>query len=204
MILKVKARRSAHDPAEPWDAPYTPVEGEFYFRGRYAGHPFAPRTWDELPPVARDSLDAACGVNGLRRLLIIPSSVCLIGQGSRKVITPLEVLAIGSRAVGLWREKPKPGVKISIPVDALCAIEDVHLLLYGRLSLIAAGRRLTLRRRRPEHSLRADPGYRVWGKQRGRDDGRRELSPHTGAGPLELDEPVVFAGRRFFAALICA
>ncbi len=139
------ARKSVQDPAEAWEEPYTDVVGGFYFRGNYAGHPYVPKKPDELPAEAFELLHDHCGVEELGRTLIIPSSVRAIGQRNRRVITPQEVLAVGERAVSLWAEKPLPGVKISISLDELSAIEDVHILLYGRLSFVSRDQRLTIR-----------------------------------------------------------
>jgi hypothetical protein len=133
------------DPAESWEIPYTELDGGFYFRGNYAAHPYVPRKPDELPRGALESLEGPCGVEDLSQILIIPSSVRLIGLGNRKVITPLEVLAVGARAVGLWTATPQPGPKAIIPLADLAAVEDVHILLYGRLSFLSPDQRLTIR-----------------------------------------------------------
>jgi hypothetical protein len=61
------------------------------------------------------------------------------------VISPRSVLGIGTRAVGLWTEEPVAGVKVAIPLERLSAIEDVTILLYGRLSFISPSEKLTIR-----------------------------------------------------------
>jgi hypothetical protein len=61
------------------------------------------------------------------------------------VISPRSVLGIGARAIGLWTEEPEPGVKVAIPLERLSAIEDITILLYGRLSFISFDDRLTIR-----------------------------------------------------------
>ncbi len=76
---------------------------------------------------------------------MIPRSARLTGCGEEKVISPHSVLGIGTRAVGLWTGEPGPGVKVVIPMERLSAIEDVTILLYGRLSFISASGRLTIR-----------------------------------------------------------
>jgi hypothetical protein len=55
------------------------------------------------------------------------------------------VLALATRAVGLWTEKPQSGVRAGIPLEKLAAIEDVTILLYGRLSFCSAEHRLNIR-----------------------------------------------------------
>ena len=141
----IKVRRQAEDPAESWESPYTEREGGFYFRGIYAGHPYIPRTQEDLPAGAWETLGDKCGVKTLRQLLVIPPSVRSTGLGSGKVITPLEILALGSRAVGLWTEKPEPGLRVTISLDELAGVEDVQILLYGRLSFLSSARRVTIR-----------------------------------------------------------
>lgn len=135
----------AQDPAETWEAPYTELGGGFYFRDRYAGHPSVPKKPGDLPAGAFESLQDTCGVKELGHTLIIPSCVRATGRGNRRVITPLQVLAVGDIAIGLWAEKPQPGVKVCIALDKLSAIEDVHILLYGRLSFLSHDQRLTIR-----------------------------------------------------------
>jgi hypothetical protein len=61
------------------------------------------------------------------------------------MISPAGVLAIGMRAVGFWTEEPEPGVKVLIPLNRISAVEDVTILLYGRLSFMSFGQRLTIR-----------------------------------------------------------
>jgi hypothetical protein len=63
VIAKTRKKlRFAQDPAESWQTPYTEKEGAFYFRVYYAGHPFVPRRIKELPPGARETLQALCGI----------------------------------------------------------------------------------------------------------------------------------------------
>ena len=143
-LLLVQGRR-ARDPAESWELVFTEKEGGSYFNGTYASHPYTPRGERELPPGSWDALQASCGVDALRQVFIIPWAVRSIGLGNRKVISPNSVLAIGGRAVGLWTEKPTPGIKITIPLDDVAAIEDVTILLYGRLSFVPFGQQLTIR-----------------------------------------------------------
>jgi len=138
-------KRRPQDPAESWEMPYSEQDGGFYFRGNYAGHPCVPRNLEQMPVGAFDSLEGPCGVEELRQILIIPSSVRATGLGNQKVITPLQVLAVGARAVGLWAAKPEPGTKVIVTLKDLAAIEDVQILLYGRLSFLARDQRLTIR-----------------------------------------------------------
>jgi hypothetical protein len=133
------------DPAESWELRFTEAEGGSYFRSERASHPYTPRRAEDIPDGARESLTEACGIRDLSQMFIIPWAVRSVGALTQKVISPNSVLALGDRAVGLWTEKPQPGVKVSIPLERVAAIEDVAILLYGRLSFIPFGNRLTIR-----------------------------------------------------------
>ncbi|MGO9310842.1 MAG: hypothetical protein ACLQDL_17675, partial [Spirochaetia bacterium] len=86
-----------------------------------------------------------CGIENLRQVFIIPMAVRSTGLRNKRVISPNSVMALGARAVGLWTEKPERGVKVVIPLELIGAIEDVTILLYGRLSFLPFGDRLTIR-----------------------------------------------------------
>ena len=133
------------DPPEPWEAPFSLKDGGFFYEYRYAGHPFPPRSCSDLPEGAFAALGEACGLSSPGAFFVIPASVRFIGHRGRKVITPLQVLGIGPRGVGLWVEASKPCLAVAIGVDDLSAMEDVEILLYGRLSFLSASARLTIR-----------------------------------------------------------
>jgi hypothetical protein len=137
--------RRLSDPAESWELEYTEGEGGSYYRGIYDVFPRLPRCEEEVPPGALQALDSTCGLAGLHQLLLIPMAVRATGHGEQKVISPASVLGLGTRAVGLWTEKPQAGVKVLIPLDRISAIEDVTILLYGRLSFFSFTERLTIR-----------------------------------------------------------
>jgi len=138
-------RPRALDPAESWELVFSEREGGSYFRGNYASYPYTPRRKQDIPCGAIESLQEVVGLESLHELFIIPWAVRSIGLGNRKVTSPNSVLAIGARAVGLWTEKPQPGIKITIPLQEIAAIEDVTILLYGRLSFVPFGQQLTIR-----------------------------------------------------------
>jgi hypothetical protein len=133
------------DSAEKWEIRFTEAAGGSYFRTERASHPYTPRQEGDIPNGAKEALDAVCGIHKLGQVFIIPWAVRSTGTLAQKVISPNSVLALGDRAVGLWTEKPDPGVKIVIPLDKVAAIEDVAILLYGRLSFVPFGDRLTIR-----------------------------------------------------------
>ncbi len=134
-----------HDAAEKWELRFTEEEGGSYFRTERASHPYTPRREEDIPAGAMGALEAVCGIHELGQIFIIPWAVRSTGSLARKVISPNSVLALGDRAVGLWTEKPQAGVKITIPLEKVSAIEDVTILLYGRLSFVPFGDRLTIR-----------------------------------------------------------
>ncbi len=138
-------RASPRDPRESWELEYTEGEGASYYRGIYDVFPRQPRRDEEVPPGALEALDSRCSLDGLRHLLLLPMAVRATGHGGEKVIAPASVLGLGNRAVGLWTEKPEPGVKVLIPLERLSAIEDVTILLYGRLGFLSFDQRLTIR-----------------------------------------------------------
>lgn len=135
----------ARDPAETWEIRFTEAEGGSYFRAERASHPYTPRRAEDIPAGALESVEEVCGIRDLSQIFIIPQAVRSIGWLSQKVISPNSVLAIGDRAVGLWTEKPQPGVKLLIHLERVAAIEDITILLYGRLSFVPFGDRLTIR-----------------------------------------------------------
>jgi hypothetical protein len=137
--------RRALDPAESWELVFSEREGGSWFRANSTSHPYTPRRGEDIPPGAWGPLKDACGLDGLHQVFIIPWAVRSIGLGNRKVISPNSVLAIGTRAVALWTEKPQPGIRIIIPLAEVAAIEDVTILLFGRLSFVPFGQQLTIR-----------------------------------------------------------
>ncbi len=132
------------DSAEPWETPYTRLQGEAHYGG-ITSYPESPSSWEKVPAGALESLKEYCGIRELGQVFIIPWAVRSTDMGDGKVVTPTSVLAMGSRAVGLWTDRPVPGMKAAIPLDELAAIEDVNVLLYGRLSFFSRTGRVTVR-----------------------------------------------------------
>jgi hypothetical protein len=137
--------RGPRDPAESWELHCTGSEGASYLRGACDVFPYVPRQAEDVPEGALETLGDVCGFEGLGQVFIIPWAARSTGLGDQRVISPASVLGIGARAVGLWTEKPEPGVKVAIPLERISAIEDITILLYGRLSFISLGDRLTIR-----------------------------------------------------------
>ena len=137
--------RGSRDAAESWELRYTESEDGSCHRGICDIFPSTPRRTEDIAEGALKSLNEICGIEGLRQIFMIPWAVRSTGFGEQKVISPGSVLGIGTRAIGLWTEKPEPGVKIAIPLERLSAIEDVTILLYSRLSFLSFDGRLTIR-----------------------------------------------------------
>ena len=133
------------DPAESWELHCAEGEEGSHYRGVYDVFPRTPRRAEDVPEGALESLNASCSLEGLRRVFVIPRAVRSTGCGDQKVMSPGSVLGVGTRAVGLWTEKPGRGVKVLIPLDRLAAIEDLTILLYGRLSFLSFAGKLTIR-----------------------------------------------------------
>ena len=133
------------DPPERWELVFAEDEDRAWYRGIHDVFPRSPSRAAELPPGAGEELGERCAVEGLRNLFMMPWAVRSTGRGDQKVTTPESVLAVGTRGIGLWTAKPQPGVKAFIPLDRLSAVEDVLVLLYGRLSFVSRTDILTIR-----------------------------------------------------------
>ena len=140
-----RSRHAPCDPPEPWETPYTGQDGGEYFRAMRTPHPFVPASRDEAPDGALEALAEPCGVEDLGQLFIIPPCVRMTGWRAESVMTPLRVAALGTRAVGLWTAEPMPGLRAMIGIDTLAYIEDIHILLYGKLSFFARESRISIR-----------------------------------------------------------
>ncbi len=141
-------RNNSHrqpDPAESWELDRSESAADSSSRGIYDVFPRTPRTAEDLPEGALETLNRGCSLGGLEQLFVIPRATRSTGCGDQKVTSPRCVLGMGTRAVGLWTEEPERGMKVLIPLDRIGAIEDVTILLYGRLSFFSFAERLTIR-----------------------------------------------------------
>jgi hypothetical protein len=137
--------RGPRDAAESWELRCSESEGREYLRGACDVFPYVPRRPEDVPTGALESLGEVCGFEALRQVFIIPWAARSTGFADQRVLTPGSVLGIGARAVALWTDRPEPGIKVAIPLERLSAIEDITILLYGRLSFLSLGDRLTIR-----------------------------------------------------------
>ena len=134
------------DPPERWE---TPLAGDAVV-GRAvdgADHPYVPLRWQDVPAGATQALQAACGAWRLDQLFVVPASARrLVGRRDRWVATPAQVLGLADGGAALWVDTdPERGVVTALALDELAAIAHVQILLHARLTLLAPGRRLTLR-----------------------------------------------------------
>ncbi len=134
------------DPPERWE---TPLAGDAAV-GRAVGgadHPYVPLRWQDVPAGAAQALQAACGAWRLHQLFVVPASARRLGgRRDRWVATPAQVLGLADGGAALWVDTdPEPGVLAALALDELAAIDHVQILLHARLTLLAPGRRLTVR-----------------------------------------------------------
>jgi hypothetical protein len=80
-----------------------------------------------LPDEAYQDLSVTVGRLGMEDVLAIPPAARLVDRlRYRSLYVPLQVAAIGDRAVGLWvRALPTPGVRVQVPVSRISAIETL-------------------------------------------------------------------------------
>src|SRR5512147_2419419 len=109
-IMSGAASHRPRDPAERWEIDCGEPGASSSPRGIYDIFPRTPRRAEDLPGGALEALNKGCSLEGLDQLFVIPRAVRSTGHGDQRVISPLCVLGIGTRAVGLWTEEPEPGM----------------------------------------------------------------------------------------------
>ena len=168
--LRRPGRHPIQDPPEPWERELSRAALSRLGRGPTGRHPYRPLREADAPASAVAALAAACGATELRRLLVIPASVRPITAGRRWrwVSTPTQVLGLGTRGVGLWVARSDDGgpatvpsersgglrlvmadldgeIRETIPLRDLAFVEDIRILLSGRLTFVAQDRALRVR-----------------------------------------------------------
>lgn len=139
-------RGRVDDPPEPWEGPIPTALADRFRRDSMLDHPYHPRDVDDAPAGSLAALSAAAGHIRLPQVVVLPETVRSIAGDGRKVRVPDQALAAGTQGVALWAAgPPQPGVRVVIRHEELEAVEDIHILLYGRLSLFGGGKRLTVR-----------------------------------------------------------
>ena len=142
-----RSRPPVDDPPEAWEVKDTPIDWEFWGKDKSVRHPFVPFSSTEVPEGAFEDLTNACGVTELRRLFVIPRNVrrAWVDSHPAHVFTPTHVLGIGEEGIGLWVSRPTPHVESVIRYEEIVCIEQIHILLYGRLTLETKNGKLTVR-----------------------------------------------------------
>jgi hypothetical protein len=138
--------REIVDPPEPWEVPVARHEAARIGDRGLAGHPYRPSRREDVPEGATEALARVCGPLSLTSLFVVPRTSRWIDEfGRRSFVTPTEVLGFGESALAMWIDDGGEGFVRSIPLERLAAIDDRHILLYGRLALVAADDRLVVR-----------------------------------------------------------
>lgn len=112
-----------------------------------------------LPDQAYEDLSEVAGRLGVTDILAVPPAARLVDKlRYRSLYAPLQVAAVGERAVGLWvRALPAPGVRVQVPVSGIGAIETLADGPQRRLIVTGKGSRLAVR-----YSANGDVGVSGW------------------------------------------
>jgi hypothetical protein len=132
------AGRDEPDPPEPWELPAAEEDLKELSTKRFERLPHRPASLTEVPAGAVDDLRAVVGEVGPEQLFVIPRSSRTVGSESAGwVLTPTEVIAVGSGTIAIWIDDAGgPRVRAVVPVADVVAVLDRSVLLYGRLEII--------------------------------------------------------------------
>jgi hypothetical protein len=132
------SRREDRDPPEPWESPASEADLAELSTRRFERLPHRPASLAEVPPGALDDLRRDVGDLDLEQLFVIPRSSRTIGAARADwVLTPTEVIAVGSEAIGVWIDDAGgPRVRAVLPLTGVVAVLDRSVLLHGRLELV--------------------------------------------------------------------
>jgi hypothetical protein len=131
--------RDEEDPAEPWEQPASSDELTELSTRRFERLPHRPANLGEVPEGALDDLRPVLGDLRLDQLFIIPRTTRMVGAtaGAHWVVTPTEVLAVGSDRLAVWiNDDDGPRIRATIPFSEVVAVSDRTILLYSRLELV--------------------------------------------------------------------
>ena len=147
LFIQLAGSAAIEDPPESWELTVKNVDWGRWGRDDASGLPYTPRGGKDVPEGAFQALHEACGATETDDLFVIPKTVRKLGywHRSQTVVTPMHVLAVGAKGVGLWVGSPHARVEQLIEYERLCAIELVSVLLYGRLRFIGETNALTVR-----------------------------------------------------------
>jgi hypothetical protein len=136
------------DPREPWELEVDEHTARAQAPSGLRGFPYRPRRAEDVPEGALAELKAAVRAGDIQDLLVVPCQARPAhgGRSGRQLLTPVTVLGAGPGGVALWVGAPaRPGVRVVVPAEQVAAVETMHILLYARLTILAADARLSLR-----------------------------------------------------------
>lgn len=137
------------DPREPWEQDIDEATARAQAPTGLRGFPYRPRRLQDIPDGALAALRDAVRAEGMGNLLVVPPQArpARSGRSRTQLLTPASVLGFGPYGAALWVGPPtaRPGVQVVVPAQHVSAVETVHILLYARLTIRAAGAWLTVR-----------------------------------------------------------
>jgi hypothetical protein len=141
------SRREDRDPPEAWESPASEADLAELSTRRFERLPHRPASATEVPARALDALRLVVGDVGLEQLFVIPRSTRTVGSARADwVLTPTEVIAVGSEAMGVWIDDADgPRVRALVPLAGVVAVLDRTVLLHGRLELVGPERSIIVR-----------------------------------------------------------
>lgn len=112
-----------------------------------------------LPDQAYEDLSEVVGRLGMADIVAVPPAARMVDRlRYRSLYAPLQVAAVGHRAVALWvRALPAPGVRVQVPVGGIAAIETLAEGPQRLLTVTGKGSRLAVR-----YSGNGDAGVNEW------------------------------------------
>ncbi len=131
---------------QDWEQEVTADVAAALTPSKRAAHPSRVHTRADLPAGAFEALEQALGPLREEDLIIIPAGARAVSADQRRyVYAPAQVLAACERGAALWVEHPAgPGVRVTIPVEQVLAVDEEHILLVARLSVLGVSARLTV------------------------------------------------------------
>jgi hypothetical protein len=132
------SRREDRDPPEAWESPASEADLEELSTRRFERLPHRPASAAEVPAGALDELRRVVGEVGLEQLFVIPRSSRTVGTARADwVLTPTEVIAVGSETIAVWIDDDTgPRIRALLPLADVVAVLDRSVLLHGRLELV--------------------------------------------------------------------
>lgn len=141
------AVRPRLDLLEPWEQEVDEETARAHLLTGARGLPYRPRSVEDVPGGAFAALREAVGAGDAEHLFVAPAQTRpgRLGGSRLQILTPTRVLGFGPGGVALWVGAPAlPGVRAVLRPQQVAAIETAQILLYARLTILAADARLDL------------------------------------------------------------